>query len=265
MMSALFFHCFKICDLHLFFLDLNFFIFSKKNLIDFCSSLKKILSLKFETWNLELKIWTWKFEIWNWKFWNLELKIWNLGLKIWNLALRVWDIFSRIMVSLSLVISKKISSKSQFFFLNWYFLKLWKIFIHPFLFFFFSKRKKGKKEFFLGVDWVNSIKPKLTQQLRLKKERGSNFGPYSLSSPLFFFFAFLSSFFLLPSLSLFTSFFHLDFLLHYTISSLKNTFLNFSTFLHSSPLISFKSLCSWPFLLFTHFVNPISKLPFSLH
>ena len=119
--------------------------------------------------------------------------------------------------------------------------------------------------FFWGVDWVNSIKPKLTQQLRLKKERGSNFGPYSLSSPLFFFFAFLSSFFLLPSLSLFTSFFHLDFLLHYTISSLKNTFLNFSTFLHSSPLISFKSLCSWPFLLFTHFVNPISKLPFSLH
>ena len=152
-----------------------------------------------------------------------------------------------------------------FFFLIDIFWSFEKFSFVLFYFSFSQKERKEKRNFFLGVDWVNSIKPKLTQQLRLKKERGSNFGPYSLSSPLFFFFAFLSSFFLLPSLSLFTSFFHLDFLLHYTISSLKNTFLNFSTFLHSSPLISFKSLCSWPFLLFTHFVNPISKLPFSLH
>ena len=147
-MSALFFHCFKICDLHLFFLDFNFFIFSKKNLIDFCSSLKKILSLKFETWNLELKIWTWKFEIWNWKFWNLELKIWNLGLKIWKLALRVWDIFSRIMVSLSLVISKKFLQSHNFFFLIDIF---WSFEKFSFILFYFSfswKERKEKRNFF---------------------------------------------------------------------------------------------------------------------
>ena len=49
----------------------------------------------------------------------------------------------------------------------------------------------------------------------------------TLSSFFLFFFvfvSFLSSFFLLPPLSLFTSFFHLDFLLPYTISSLKKHF-----------------------------------------
>ena len=61
---------------------------------------------------------------------------------------------------------------------------------------------------------------------------GGEFGPhflvfslFSLSLSFFFFFvSFLSSFFLLPPLSLFTSFFHLDFLLPYTISSLKKHF-----------------------------------------
>jgi len=91
MMSALLFHCFRICDLYLFFLDLNFSLFRKKNLIDFCSPLKMTLTLKFETWNLKLEIWNLKFEIWNLEFetWNLESEIWNLKLEIWNLAMYV--------------------------------------------------------------------------------------------------------------------------------------------------------------------------------
>ena len=65
-----------MCDFHLFLLDLDFTSFIKKTLIDFCSSLKKILSLKFEIWNL-------KFETW-----NLKLGIENLKFGIESLMLR---------------------------------------------------------------------------------------------------------------------------------------------------------------------------------
>ena len=79
-----------MCDFQLFLLDLNFFIFSKKTLMDFCSSLKKILSLDFETWNLKFetfRIWNLKFEVENLGFENWNLGIWDLKLeilKIWN-------------------------------------------------------------------------------------------------------------------------------------------------------------------------------------
>ena len=74
-----------------------------------------------------------------------------------------------------------------------------------------------------------------TTQVTKRGWGGGEFGPhflgfslFSLSLLFFFFFfvfvSFLSSFFLLPPLSLFTSFFHLDFLLPYTISSLKKHF-----------------------------------------
>ena len=82
----------------------------------------------------------------------------------------------------------------------------------------------------------------------------------------FFFWVLISSFFLLPPLLLFTSLFHLDFLPHYNICSLKNhspkllilillIFLNI--FLDHCVLGHF---CYKPI-----FVKPISKLPFSLH
>ena len=50
------------------------FHFSKKILIDSCSSLKKILSLKLETWNLEHGTWNWKLDIWNWELEFFPLK-----------------------------------------------------------------------------------------------------------------------------------------------------------------------------------------------
>ena len=110
------------------------------------------------------------------------------------------------------------SSKSWKYFviddIIFFFLKIWKISIHPSWFFFFLKGKKKDFLFlFFGVDWVDS-----TTHV-VKQKGGPNFGPHSLSFPPFF--AFIFSFFLLPLLLLFTSFFHLDFLLHYTISSLK--------------------------------------------
>ena len=63
-----------------------FFIFSKKTLIDFCSSLRKILSLRLETWNLELETWNLEFETW-----RLEFGVWNLKLEIWSLEFETWD------------------------------------------------------------------------------------------------------------------------------------------------------------------------------
>ena len=63
-----------------------FFISRKKTLIDFCSSLKKILSLKFEIWNW--KIWNWKFGIWKFGIENLKLEIENLTFGIESLMLR---------------------------------------------------------------------------------------------------------------------------------------------------------------------------------
>ena len=77
---------FEMCDLHLFLFIWIFFISRKKTLIDFCSSLKKILSLKFEIWNL--KIWNWKFGIWKFGIENLKLEIENLTFGIESLMLR---------------------------------------------------------------------------------------------------------------------------------------------------------------------------------
>ena len=81
----------------------GYYIFIKKTLIDFCSSLKKIWFLKLEAWNwkleiLNLKLEIWKFATWDFETWNLEfetwgfeflyLKIWNL---IWNLKFETWN------------------------------------------------------------------------------------------------------------------------------------------------------------------------------
>ena len=68
---------FEMCHFRLFLLDLNFFIFRKKILIDFCSSLKDIFI--FETWNLEFGTWNLEFVIW-----SLKLEIWSLDFETWN-------------------------------------------------------------------------------------------------------------------------------------------------------------------------------------
>ena len=116
-----------------------------------------------------------------------------------------------------------------------FFLKIWKISIHPSWFFFFFKGKE--KDFFFGVDWVDS-----TTQV-IKQKGGPNFGPHSLSFPFLFFFCF--SLFFLPSSSIVTIHFLLPLgfspSLHHFFSK-KITFLSFSTFLHSSPSISFQIL-----------------------
>ena len=123
---------FVMWNIPLFLLDLNFFIFSKKTLIDSCNSLKRFFFfLKFEIWNLKLGI---------------------ESLKIF--------FFLRKFVSLSLIISKKkISSKShKFFFWNQYhlFFETLKNFHSSFMiFFFFFLKENRNKIFFLEVDWVN--------------------------------------------------------------------------------------------------------------
>ena len=198
--------------------------------------------------------------------WNLKLGIWNLKLRIWNLKLGIENLKFGIeslkkWYLLSLVISKNFFFKVMKFFCNWwhlffFFLTL-KNFHSSFLIFLFLKRKE--KRIFFG-SWLSNS--------GCKTKRGAEFwSPF----PFFFFFFFLlfsllSSFFLLPPLLLFTSFFHLNFLLHYTISSLKKLLSEtFQPSFTHLPQYLFISLCSWPFLLHTHFVKLISKLSFSFH
>ena len=220
-----------MCDFPLFFLDLNFFIFSKKTLIGFCSPLKKILSLKFgfETWNLELRVW-------NFSFWCL-----------WS-SLRVYFSF-------------KIT---KFWYWHHLFLEifgnLWNFFIHSSWFFLFLK-----EFFFEGwLSQLNQTRVDSTTEVVKKKWEGEFWPPFLVF--FFFIFAFLSSFFLLPPLLLFTHFTNLHFLPHYTISSLKIiTFLSFSVFFHSSPSISFQIFVFLTIFATNPFLKPISKPPFSLH
>ena len=135
--------------------------------------------------------------------WNFEIGNENFGLKVWDL--NIWNLKLNL---LSLIHSKK-------FLGNWYDLSL----LHDF---FLEEKKKKKKE--EEKEKENFFFWELTQQFSYFKCEGPNFGPHF--SCLFLFFSFLlspSSTFL-PSLLLFTFFFHLIFLLHPTISSLKNYF-----------------------------------------
>ena len=93
-----------------------------------------------------------------------------------------------------------------------------------------NKRRKKKKKGKIFLFW------ELTQQLAKFKCGGQI--SLSLSFSFFLFLLSLPPSFL-PPLSLFTLILTLIFLLHLTISSKKKkkTFLNFSTFLHSSPPI----------------------------
>ena len=90
---------------------------------------------------------------------------------------------------------------------------------------------------------------------------GAEYWPPTFLVSFFLFFAF-SFLHLSSTINTIQLLLHLTFLLHLTISSpkKKNTFLNFSTFLHSSPLIFFLDPC-----VFEHFCyTPIfGKTPFS--
>ena len=152
------------------------------------------------------------------KTWLIFVVLWNIYIhiyiyiffffEIWNLEFRIWN----------------------FLFEKGYplFLIIFEIFFYSSLFIFLSfKRTKQKFYlfFFLGVDWVNSVKPELTQQPRWNKRGGGGefFGPPSPSSSSFYFTS-PSSLFSLLALSLFTHFLHLHFLPPHTISSLENHF-----------------------------------------
>ena len=140
---------------------------------------------------------------------------------------------------MSLIISKKnfLQNHNFFFFFEIdiiYFFETSKNFHSLFVMIFFFLI------FFWGVDSVNSGH---------LNNRGSNFGPLLP----------LSSFFLLPPLSLFTSFFHLDFLLPYTISSLKE---NFPKLLNLPSFISL-NIFSDPCVIGHFCYTPILRNPFS--
>ena len=174
--------------------------------------------------------------------WNFEIGNENFGLKVWDL--NIWNLKLNL---LSLIRSKK-------FLGNWYDLSL----LHDF-FLEEKKKKRRRKRKRIFFFW------ELTQQLSYFKCEEPNFVLHF--SCLFFFFSFLlspSSTFL-PSLLLFTFFFHLIFLLHPTISSLKNYFPKLLNLPLLISLNIFSNPCVWSSLLHTHFMKPISKLPFSLH
>ena len=89
---------FEMRDFHLSLLDLNFFIFIKKSLIDFCGFLKKFLFLKLEAWNWKLEILNlklWNFETWDFGLklgtWNLRFENLQLEISDWNLEPEIWD------------------------------------------------------------------------------------------------------------------------------------------------------------------------------
>ena len=111
------------------------------------------------------------------KTWLIFVVLWNIYIyiyfffEIWNLEFRIWN----------------------FLFEKGYplFLIIFEIFFYSSLFIFLSfKRTKQKFYlfFFLGVDWVNSVKPELTQQPRWNKRGGggANFlAPHLLHLHLF--------------------------------------------------------------------------------
>ena len=174
--------------------------------------------------------------------WNFEIGNENFGLKIWDL--NIWNLKLNL---LSLIRSKK-------FLGNWYDLSL----LHDF--FLEEKKKKRRrkrKRIFFFESWLNNL---VTLSVR----------SWILAS-IFLVFSFFFSFLLspsstfLPSLLLFTFFFHLIFLLHPTISSLKNYFPKLLNLPLLISLNIFSNPCVWSSLLHTHFMKPISKLPFSLH
>ena len=69
--------------------DLIYFFSSlgRKLWLIYAILLKKILSLEFETWDLELEIWN--LEFWKLKFWDLKLEI--LNMRFWKLKLGTWN------------------------------------------------------------------------------------------------------------------------------------------------------------------------------
>ena len=206
-----------------------FFYFSKKTLIDFCSPLKKIFSFKLETWNLEFGIESLKLGIESFKIFLLKKN----------------GIF--VLDHLPKKKKKKNSLKSWNFFLQlissiFFFLKHWKIFIHSCWFFFFLKRKK-KDFFFFFWELTESTQSNLSwlSNSGCKIKKGAEFWPpFLVFSPFFCFYLFF-----LPSSSIVTIHFLLPLgfspSLHHFFSK-RITFLNFSTFLHSSPSISFQIL-----------------------
>ena len=174
--------------------------------------------------------------------WNFEIGNENFGLKIWDL--NIWNLKLNL---LSLIRSKK-------FLGNWYDLSL----LHDF--FLEEKKKKRRrkrKRIFFFESWLNNL---VTLSVRSR-----------ILASIFLVFSFFFSFLLspsstfLPSLLLFTFFFHLIFLLHPTISSLKNYFPKLLNLPLLISLNIFSNPCVWSSLLHTHFMKPISKLPFSLH
>ena len=107
--------------------------------------------------------------------------------------------------------------------------------------------------FFVFEELIESTQSNLSWLSNsVTKGGGGIFGPHLHLFFFSFFFALPSSLFSLPPLSLFTLFFYLHFLPHFTISSLENHFPKFLNLL---------SLCSWPLLLQTIFLKPVSKPP----
>ena len=154
------------------------------------------------------------FEIWNLRLWNLKFENFPFGKRY----------------SLSLIISKNLFSIEVTKFWNWCHLS-------------FENFENFSSSFFL-------ILSLFLKKNKTKQKKPPFFGSrlslapiLSLPPPPHLFCTFLSSFFLLPPLLLFTSPFHLDFLPHYTISSLKN---HFPKLLNLLSLISpkiFSDLC----------------------
>ena len=111
--------------------------------------------------------------------------------------------------------------------------------------FFFSQkeRKKKKKKIFFFGGWLSQ---------------------FNLAPNFFFFFSFLL--FSFPPLTVFILPFHLHFLLHSTISSLKKHFSKLFNFPSLIPFNIFLDPCVFGhFCYIPIFVKPISNLLFSLH
>ena len=211
----------------------------KKTLINFCSPLKKVFF--FEIWNLEFRIWKLKFGIQNLKlsFWKNDALCFLINLENLFFLKLMSSIFENIFLTVSLKIFEK------------------------FFFIYFLKKGQNEEKFILFFFVCVCVCEELTQQLwSLKGGGGANFWP-PFSFVSFSFYAFPSSLFSLPPLLLFTLFFHLHFLPHYTISSLENHFPKFLNLLSFISLNHFfRSLCSWPLLLQTHFWIPSPNFHF---
>ena len=149
-----------------------------------------------------------------WKSWHLKkrwppfffFEIWNL--RFWTLNFETFPFGQR--YSLSLIISKNSFSIEVTKFWNWCHLS-------------FEYFEKFSSSFFLIIPFLK------------EKKKNKRTPP--------FFCTFLSSFFLLPPSLLFISPFHLDFLPHYTISSLINHFPKLLNLLSFISLKIFSDLC----------------------